>query len=250
MSLDGDDMLVGRTIYGVGDYRLQEAGKWYGPEGPGPRHASGEVGMRMLLCFADKRGYRIHPFKEEVWPTVNAIEAPLIPMYEKVGCHPTHPEDSMGYPGIATSWGVSPRAGRVDGSFEETEGWSRVGGTQMGAFTVGEPASGSVFLTAIAPPGGTVMPRSTWATEVMTVVVVGSCSIEGARYEPGDIRIQESGVPHPEITHGDDELQVMIVVGDRRLARPTVDEGDPAAQAWVDDFARLLERVDLVSVAA
>jgi hypothetical protein len=166
MSLDGDDMLVGRTIYGVGDYRLQEAGKWYGPEGPGPRHASGEVGMRMLLCFA------------------------------------------------------------------------------------GEPTSGSLFLTAIAPPGASAMPRSTWATEVMTVVVVGSCSIDGTRYVPGDIRIQEAGVPHPEITHGDDELQVMVVVGDRRLALPTVDEGDSAAQAWVDDYAQLLERVDLVSVAA
>ncbi|MEN3271684.1 MAG: hypothetical protein V7636_445 [Actinomycetota bacterium] len=233
------DFIVGRTVYAPGDFRLQESGKYYGPEGPGPVSAQGVEPSWTLLAFADRLGYRIQAANDRDLGKITAMEQPAIPLYDAVGCVPVHPDDSIGTPAIRTTLADSLHTGHADGSLAATDDWPVLGTSDATAAALGNPEAGPIFLVTRTPPSGTSTPAIAWDTEVARFVVSGSATCGDASFEPGHVRIVEAGAPQEAVIAGDQGLAEVIVIGDRRFAAPT----SCADAVWSEQFGALLDRV-------
>jgi hypothetical protein len=230
------DQRVGRQIYAGGAARLQSSGAFYGPEVPGPRSSSGAEPCWIVLCFADKRGYRIEPADQAQWPSVNAREELLFQMYDKVGCHPTLPKEFRGKPNIRSNLQIQISEGRMDLAFDESGNWPRVRSSQLAVAVAGDPVCGPVFLGVKTPPDAVAMPACTWATETVRFVVSGSCRIGGSNYHAGDIRIQDAETLQPVALAGANGLEEYIILGDRRGAAPRVGDDEVDAHRWAGEI--------------
>jgi hypothetical protein len=239
MPLRGD-LIVGRTIYSPGVFRVQEAGKVYGPECAGPSSATTEEWL--VLVFADRRGWRVQAANEHDLEVIAAAEEPVVPVYEKAGAEVVYPADSTIVPGVATTLGVPVRAGHADGSFEETEDWAEVGASRMAAIALGDVHTGPIVLTATTPAGQVATPACTWSTDVARFVTGGSCVVAEARHGIGDIRVLDAGVPQDEVVSGPEGLEEVVLIADRTAAVPTF-AGHDAGRQWGEDLGMLISQL-------
>ena len=124
-----------------------------------------------------------------------------------------------------------------------------VGGRSLPASTPppawGEKATGPVVLLLHAAPGSVALPRLTAGTESVLLVVGGSCRVGESELSSGDFRMAAADLPLHPVTAGDDGLDAVFLVADRR-ALPTVD-GDAV---WQDAIDSLLGEVIPVNAAS
>jgi hypothetical protein len=95
-------------------------------------------------------------------------------------------------------------------------------------------------VTLSVPPRAQVAPSATWDTEVLTVVVSGSCSIGTGSYRAGDLRVQKASCRQPAVVAGPDGASLLMILGDRRRMAPTESEQPAWTDDWTGLFAHLL----------
>jgi hypothetical protein len=230
---------VGRHVLRPGQFAFQESGMLY-REGIGGR--DDEVwsflvaGDRRGVLGSMPRGDNGNPkfeFTDEMRKAYAAAAA-------------SNPGGAKGIPGVVTTLG-SCRQGYLGGSFADAgpdgEGWRALAsGVTAAVAAWGDEASGPVALLLHTAPRTVALPRLTTGTESVFLVVGGSCVVGEAELSSGDLRVTAPDLPLGEVMAGDDGLDALFLVADRR-ALPVVD-GDAV---WQDAIDTLLG--DVVPVA-
>ena len=220
VSLRGD-LTMGREIYRPGGFRFQEGWKTY----PTNNNSCGPEGGWEMELFADQRGMRASavaggPELEMLLVEGGRMLAGMFGLDDLVA---EPPPDICGPSALATTLGAADNSGKRNGSFADASAWRSVDdATTVAAGLLGEPTCGPVVLLADTAPNQIAFPAARFDTEVFRLIVAGSCAIGDRTYELGDMRLQRSGTDAPPVIAGDDGVQQVIVLGDRRCARPTV----------------------------
>lgn len=219
LSLRGT-LSMGRDSYSAGEFRLHEGWKPYATD----NYSNGPDGGWMLLMFGDRRGTRGQP---DVWQQHPERRADLDP-------------DKAGPSALAASWGAVRNA-HLNGSFFETESWREYSdGIRVAACLLGDAEKGPLVLMTDTQAGATCFPKSTVSTEVLRIVVRGTCTSDSAVYGVGDGQAQQDGTPWEPAIAGDGGVGELIVFGDRRAVL-ALDPNNAWESALVDLSRELAE---------
>lgn len=207
---------MGRDTYEQGQFRFHEGGVPYASD----NFAWGPDGGYGIIMFADRRGFAIRPVKasiaEKITPQQEAAGAGLgIDMQDPC----------PGAPAIATTLGATERA-HLDGGFDTADRWQEVApGVRMAAGLAGEPTAGPVLVFLDCAAGAEVLPARSIGTEVIVAPVSGSVEAAGVVLAQGDVRVEEADAQQPPLVAGPDGVQLVVIVGDRRALRASLDDG-------------------------
>src|ERR1700728_777626 len=140
----GEPIVVGRTSYGHGEFRLQRADSFYGPE-----FWTDEVGTNQLLLMADRRGlkpYLTTPEEQRLLDTALADDVDLEGVAMLAG------EAAVDH-AITNNCGAELRAGHFDAGFAETASWPELAdGSRLAVVAIGDRRAGPVLLCWDRPP--------------------------------------------------------------------------------------------------
>ena len=202
--LDGTTV-VGRTAYGAGDFRLQPAGQYYGPE-------AGDQPHTLLTLFADRRGFEVFPAKaEHRRETAKAMEM-VRAMY---GDHVPEvlERESSGHTALSASSPLQERASHADGSFAKTDGWTELAEGISGlALGLGD-RDGPVVLLARAASGA-LLPK-TALDDRMRVVLAGTIRESDRTFDPGSFSLLEASAGLVPAQAGPEGADVVEICADR-----------------------------------
>lgn len=228
----GEWVLAGKPMQ-AGVYGFQEAG-WVYQEHPvhgGP--------VWTLLMMGDRRGARATlKLKKDLATVIDGGD-----MGEAFGApvadapYP-HPAGDKGIAAVATTLGPCER-GYLSGRLADlgTDG-------KPAAVTgvLGDETAGPVVHALKAEPNQTVAPACVYPTELVLLVVGGSCRVGASTYQVGDLRVQQADTRLEPIVAGPDGAEVVLIVADRRAA-PTLDSA-AATPAWMGDVKRVVSALD------
>lgn len=239
ISLKGE-FSIGRKRFGPGEFRVQPGWKVYPSEGL----VSGPDGGWELIFSGDRRGLRVRFAKELLpgseedereWAHRRATSAYL----RDVGGDllSDDPADGCGPSTLTTTSRDVAERGNLDGSFARHGSWPSVTPrTRALVSLMGDRTTGPVHVLAVTEAGGTASPACRLDTEVLRLVIDGSCEIDGRTYSTGDIRVQRAGRRCGPVVAGPDGLHELVVIGDRRA----LDEVTDDTSWWLGDDARRL----------
>jgi hypothetical protein len=125
------------------------------------------------------------------------------------------PDAAPGPSTIATTLQDRPGQARVNGSFHDTDRWVCFPQGSLAGGLMGHAETGPLVLLSKVEPGGRPLGSYVFGTEVLRLVVRGSCRIGDEWYEAGDIRIEHAGSCGPVLA-GDEGADEVIVIADRR----------------------------------
>ncbi len=219
---------MGREEYRAGRFRFQQGWRAYPDE-----CVDAEEGAWQLVMMADRRGARrrIVPALSPESPEANLEIETHRAIADAFGItgdflFPDDPSDTAGPSALASTLGRAEASGKLNGSFDDCASWLPVNGTTRAAVSlIGDAESGPVVILSVIDALGVVSPRARFGTELFRLVVAGSCEIEGRVYERGDMRVQHAGTWCGPIVAGAEGLQEVLVIGDRRMADPAVENG-------------------------
>jgi hypothetical protein len=234
MILRGVEQSVNRVTFGPRQFAFQESGMAY-KEGVGGRDevwgflvVGDRRGAASTMPLGDNGTYKMDPSPE----AREAFEKGYTVFTEMAKNNPGGPK---GIPSVATNLGPR-RGGMVMGSFADRDGWRRFSdGIEAAAGLWGDRTSGPAQMMLKVEAGHVAIPRLTAQTEIVTVVVEGSCEIDGVRYGCGDMRIQAAGARQGAVTAGPDGLEVVFMIADRR-ALPAFEDDDEIGAGWKPAF--------------
>jgi hypothetical protein len=217
----GQPIVVGRTSYQHGQFRLQEADRFYGPE-----LWTDEVGTNQLLLVADRRGLRPILTTEDhqhlvddalaTDPSVQGItfldrDAPV-----------TH--------ALTDNLGSARRAGHWDGGFTGTEAWPALpDGSRLAVIGLGDPESGPLVLGWDRPPAAPALPPFVLGTDLVRLVVEGTCILGGTPLGRLGFRLQQEGTRHHGSEPGPAGSRELWILADRRGWPPHAEGGGDSA---------------------
>lgn len=206
ISLLGDSPM-GNEVYGPGEFRWQAGGRPYGADG----YASGPDGGHTFVMFGNRRGFPTQPVKAELAAQFAERDAGVAAMF---GIDiSTFPDDARG---VRTTLGPLDKAGKVNGAHHAATAWTATApGLRTSSGVLGHRTVGPLVLQAQADAGVEVHGAITLDSEVLVIVVDGSCSIGDHTYARGDVRLQRRGRSLPPIVGGEQGVDVCVVVGDR-----------------------------------
>jgi hypothetical protein len=210
---------MGKDTYEQGQFRFHDGGVPYASD----NFAWGPDGGYGIIMFADRRGFAIRPVKasiaEKITPQQEAAAAGLgIDMQDPC----------PGAPAIATTMGPTTRA-HLDGGFDTAASWAEIApGVRMAAGLAGEPTCGPVLVLLDCDAGCEAVPTRSLGTEVIVAPVSGSVRTADVELAQGDVRVEEVYAPHPPLVAGADGAPLVLIVGDRRALRASLDDGSLA----------------------
>jgi hypothetical protein len=234
---------MGKDTYEQGQFRFHDGGVPYASD----NFAWGPDGGYGIIMFADRRGFAIRPVKasiaEKITPQQEAAAAGLgIDMQDPC----------PGAPAIATTMGPTTRA-HLDGGFDTADAWAEMApGVRMAAGLAGEPTCGPVLVLLDCDAGCEAVPSRSLGTEVIVAPVSGSVRAADVELAQGDVRIEEADAPHPPLVAGADGAQLVLIVGDRRALRASLDDGalaGPLGTALSPVLAELQSQLALPSAS-
>jgi hypothetical protein len=234
---------MGKDTYEQGQFRFHDGGVPYASD----NFAWGPDGGYGIIMFADRRGFAIRPVKasiaEKITPQQEAAAAGLgIDMQDPC----------PGAPAIATTMGPTTRA-HLDGGFETADAWAEIApGVRMAAGLAGEPSCGPVLVLLDCDAGCEAVPSRSLGTEVIVAPVSGSVRAADVELAQGDVRIEEADAPHPPLVAGADGAQLVLIVGERRALRASLDDGalaGPLGTALSPVLAELQSQLALPSAS-
>jgi hypothetical protein len=234
---------MGKDTYEQGQFRFHDGGVPYASD----NFAWGPDGGYGIIMFADRRGFAIRPVKasiaEKITPQQEAAAAGLgIDMQDPC----------PGAPAIATTMGPTTRA-HLDGGFDTADAWAEMApGVRMAAGLAGEPSCGPVLVLLDCDAGCEAVPSRSLGTEVIVAPVSGSVRAADVELAQGDVRIEEADAPHPPLVAGADGAQLVLIVGDRRALRASLDDGalaGPLGTALSPVLAELQSQLALPSAS-
>ncbi len=236
------ELWVGPDRYHHGEFRLQRSGRPYGRDGDAP-HVEGNW---RIIFFADRRGHRVRPTNPEL-RAQSADPAAIARTMEHFGdVLPVVLDDQDdGVNGLVTTIDKAfSKVGHIDGSFSEADGWEPVGGSgRMAVSLMGVHEVGPVVIVQRTPPGQVATPAATFGSDVFRCVIRGSYRRGGDTVEMGDCALQAGGRPWPAVVAGNDGLDEVIIVGDRRGAVPAM-SGPGAGAGWAGTLTSTLGRLE------
>jgi hypothetical protein len=228
---------MGTASYGAGQFRFQDGGVPYGPDD----HATGPEGGYHLIMFGDRRGFPVKPVKSEL---KESFKQAALKSSERLAIPILDPYPAEAH-GLRTSLGKTKKGGGLEGSFHDSESWIEVRPGVRGAIALlGTPEAGPIILLLKCEPGAVAAPPCEWSTEVLMMVVEGSCAIDDDSLELGDVRIQLPEQPLGTVRAGSAGLSLVVLIADRRSFPPR-DINGPGAGTWeralhgvIDDLLR------------
>ncbi|HVW32135.1 MAG TPA: hypothetical protein VHL53_06315 [Acidimicrobiia bacterium] len=227
---------MGREAYGPGEFRIQEGWKPYASD----NYALGPDGGWSALLFADRRGVRMRHVKAQETELTESNRHLAEWLGIKGDLVSDSPDDAPGPSRLVTSLDDARRAAHINSSFAEADGWLPVGAdSRFAAALMGDPARGPVLVLTRTAPGGQALSGCSFDTEGFRMVVRGSHTIDGTVYEIGDMRVDSPEARYGDVIAGDDGVDEVILVADRRAAMPLAGAG-PWADALQAEVARLL----------
>lgn len=227
-------IIVGRTSYPHGHFRLQRADALYGPE-----IWTDEVGTNQFLVMADRRGAKPYLATAEHQHLVDdSLDAEMT----WLGGVCQHPRDANVSHALRVSFDTAEHAGHIDGGFADTHSWSLAeDGTRLAAMAIGDVLNGPLLVALDRPPharriGGFQVPSD------MIRLVVGGASSLGARVLGRlGFRIVPADQPHDASAVEPGGAQELWTIADRSAwATIAVDGLEPILEAvstLVDNFA-------------
>ncbi|MGE0878348.1 MAG: YegP family protein [Acidimicrobiia bacterium] len=228
----GEPIVVGRTSYPHGRFRLQAVDTYYGPE-----YWNDETGTNQLLIMADRRGGK--PYLTT--PELQALSDMGRSAEEELGEGFRQHRREADVPHVITNnLGVALHAGHFDAGFDDTSSWPRLSdGTRLAVIAMGNPASGCLFLCWDRPAGAAPIPAFVAGTDLLRVVVEGSLILEGDTELPRlGFRLQQEGALHAASHPGQDGVKELWLVADRRAWR-----GGGLASTLIDEVATHVDAV-------
>jgi len=222
-------MTLGPAMMDEGKFSFWPGGRPYGsddvPWGP-------EGGWGVVI-MGDRRGQTMRTVKKELQPQATTASVKLAAW---IGFDMPH--DPSAAAGVSTTLPLSSKAGNVDGSFSDTANWKEVGtGARMAIGLFGEHRVGPILLaTKLNPQGRLVAER--FGTEVVHLVVGGSCRIGERVLETGDLLVLPADADHPVIAAGPKGVSEVIILGDRSKMTATYNADD-----WVSHVQFTVEEL-------
>jgi hypothetical protein len=234
--LDRDEefFYIGPKKHGFGDYYLQPANLYYDdPAGPG--------GTTQLLLFADRRGSmpvtrsNKHLSGDELLEQYNRILG-----YAEPDLPSMHGDDEAVSSGLAlTTDGALTRTG-YHGSLLDESSWAELSdGSRVAAMGLGGQRGGPAILASKNAPNAVEARAGSYATDMVRIVLRGSCSVGEQVLGENDVRAVQAGTIEPEIVHGPDGSLQIVILGDRHGWRSS-DDHDTARG---DEIAEVLSPI-------
>lgn len=219
---------MGPEIYKEGQFRLQEGWKYY----PSDDVCQGPEGGWQFLVMADRRGMRVRGATPDLEVESQRENAGLRAVCEELGCRgDVFTDAETSGPSAIASNIVPPappklRMGKLNGSFADSHLWPEVSAaTRASATLFGDIDRGPVLVVADTRANECAMPASRFDTEVMRLVVEGSCEVDGQRYEAGDMRVQYAGKDSGPVQALENGLKEVLLFGDRRFITAGTETG-------------------------
>jgi hypothetical protein len=235
------ELWVGQERYHHGQYRLQRSGRPYGRDGDAP-HADGNW---RIIFFADRRGHRVRPTNPELRAQFASPET-LARTKEHFGdvLPVVLADEDDGVNGLVTTIGKPfSRVGHVDGSFDEADTWEPVGsGGRLAVTLMGVHDVGPVVLLQRTRAGEVATPAAHFGADVFRCVIRGSYRRDGQVAQMGDTVLRAENQPWDAVIAGEDGLDEVIIIGDRR-GLPAVAAGP--GQDWADTVGTIVDRLTL-----
>jgi len=231
------EFAMGKDVYVSGDFRLQQGWRPY----PGDRVACGPDGGWTMLMFADRRGTRMRAVKTEHQEVFMATQTQPMADWEGTAgdLFSDAPNDTAGPTALVTTLGEPGKPGHVDGTFKHTSGWRSVGANvRMAAALLGDADCGPALLMTATAPGEVSAPQCAVSTELLRLIVDGSCTIGNEHYAAGDIRVQAAGAATSTVVAGPEGVSEVLVFGDRRGASPSA-----SGEGWSAAIDQVLEEL-------
>ncbi|WP_261562891.1 hypothetical protein [Frankia tisae] len=253
----GEPIRVGGASYAHGEFRLQRADAFYGPE-----YWSDEVGTNQLLLMADRRGLKPYLTDSQLQRLADTALADDVSL-EGVAMLP---RDADVPHAIANSFGAALRPSHFDAGFTDTTGWSVLSdGSRLAAIALGHRESGVLLLCWDRPPGAAALPAFRLGADLVRLVVEGSCRIgdpeadgsaEGFGGRTGGVelgrlgfRLQQEGTWHGASRSGPTGSKELWIVADRR-AWPPVGAAGPAEGPLAEAGAEVSALASRLAAAA
>jgi len=225
--------VMGREQYDPGAFRFQDGWRVY----PSDSCSWGAEGGWEITMMADRRGTRRRqvqgwvPGSPEADAEI-AFQKYLASTFEFDGdLVDADGSVASGPSALVTTIGRTENSGKLNGSFAESDTWPAVTASTRAVVSImGDQFRGPVVVLAVTAPGQIAMPACAFDTELLRVVVSGSCCIDGRTYEEGDMRMQLPERPSGIVYAGSEGLQEVLVFGDRRYLESNLDrdEGWPS----------------------
>ena len=202
---------MGPDSYRPGEFRFQQGWKPYASD----NLANGPDGGWTALLFGDRRGMRVRPVH---------LDGPLISPLDRAAGEwlriggdlvSDDPDDEPGPSNLSTTLHDQPARARINGSFDDSAGWFRFAHGLLAAGLMGHAVSGPLVLLARIDPGGRPLGSYVFGTEVLRMVVRGSCKVGDEWYSTGDIRVEHAGSCGRTVA-GDEGVDEIVVIADRR----------------------------------
>ncbi|MCU1455168.1 MAG: hypothetical protein JWN46_3314 [Acidimicrobiales bacterium] len=225
-----DPLVVGRSTYQHGGFRLQQADTFYGPE-----LWTDEVGTNQVLIMADRRG--VKPYLPDETKQ-GAIDLALEDSDDLLATSDHLPRDAVVDHEIANDLGAELHAGHWDAAFAGSATWPQLSdGSRLGIVAMGDRVHGPLLLFWDRPADAAELPGFAATTDLVRLVVEGSCTVAGVELGRLGFRLQQAGTRHGPSQPGPAGAQELWVVADRREAPSRFDA--PAST----ESARLVDDV-------
>jgi hypothetical protein len=226
----GEPIVVGRTSYGHGEFRLQRADSFYGPE-----LWTDEVGTNQLLLMADRRGLK--PYLTTA-AEQRGVDAALAADVSLEGIAMLAREAPVEH-AIANTFGAELRAGHFDGGFADTAAWPALAdGSRFAVIALGDRPRGPVLLCWDRPATAVSLPGFRLDCDLVRLVVDGSCTVGTSRFGRLGFRLQQAATPQDRSSPGPQGVKELWIVADRLGWPPAVEAACGAEQRVI------LEQVD------
>lgn len=225
-------------VYGPGEFRFQEGWRVY----PGHGDVSfGPEGQWEIVVMGDSRGRKMRPAVDFEPNPENELLKSIARDFGTVGdVLSDDPEMGAGPSAIASTLAPKLRMGKLNGSYSEAAAWDEVApGVRATVAVMGDAGRGPVLVCTDVAPNSRAMSRARFGTEVVRIVIAGSCRIGDSIYSQGDVRIQRPGHWCGEVDALEEGVRELIVLGDRRkLELETVDVWPASLPGYVDALLR------------
>ncbi|HVU72870.1 MAG TPA: hypothetical protein VHE83_07900 [Mycobacteriales bacterium] len=208
----GEPIRVAGATYAHGEFRLQSADTFYGPE-----HWSDDVGTNQLLLMADRRGLK--PYLTDV-SAQRLADAALADDVSLEGVA-MHDRDAIVPHAITNGFGATLRTGHFDAGFTDTSTWPPLpDGTRVAVIALGDPRTGPLVLGFDRPSGGAAFPAFRLATDLIRLQVEGSADVGDRAVGRLGFRLQQSGSEHAASRPGPAGSKELWILADRTAWPP------------------------------
>ncbi|UUZ66406.1 hypothetical protein LP417_32730 (plasmid) [Polaromonas sp. P1-6] len=204
---------------------------------------SGGRGAILLLVSADRRGY--HPVysdadREDAESTLD--ETASLVFGDNMPHFHQRDEDAILGP-EASFAGLQTQQPVLFGSMPDDETWHKLSdGSKVGAVFMADPVSGTLILLSNNTPNAMESPAGQYQTDMVRLVLSGSCSVGDRAYSAGDFRFTSQGNDEGEIVHGPTGSTQILIFGDRRGWLPQMANGSALeACPRLTELAAMLE---------